>query len=98
MKPAMNPEEEAGVAVLKEAYERWADMPPVQMTIDRADAFALVLACQGMITHPAVSDTIRRQLEHLGRQIQEGIADTADVYTLLEAGWNRDLDITPECP
>lgn len=92
----MSPEEEASVRLLKDAYARWDDAPPVQLTIAHGDMFALILACQAMLTHPAVTARIKEQLEHIGRQFQETLADTPEVYTLLEAGWNRDLDVIPE--
>lgn len=92
----MSPEEEASVRTLKAAYDRWADKPPVQVSIAHAELFTLVMACQAMLTHPAVTDTMKHQLEHLGRQFQEAVSDTPDIYTMLELGWNRQFDIGPE--
>ncbi|NUT27695.1 MAG: hypothetical protein HOV84_17525 [Streptomyces sp.] len=92
----MSPDEEASVRLLKDAYARWDGKPPVQVTITHGDMFALILACQAMLTHPAVTTGIKGQLEHIGRQFQETLADTPEIYALLEAGWDRRFDVGPE--
>ena len=92
----MTPQERAAVQLLTEAHQRWEDMPPVQIVIGRSDAYTLVMACQGMMTHPAMPPRLTAAMEHIGRQFQEIICDSAELYALFEAGWNRDFDVTPE--
>ena len=92
----MTPGEEAGARLLAETYERWATMPKLAFAVSREQLFTLVMACQGMISHPAVPPLMAQSMENLGRQFQEAICDTAELYTMIETGWHRALDVDPE--
>lgn len=92
----MTPQEETGARLLAETYARWDTMPPVNMIMSRVDAQAIILALQGMATHPQVTERLVKQWEHIGRQIMETICDTPEIYAMLAAGWNRDFDVDPE--
>lgn len=92
----MSPEEQAGVQLLKEAHERWQQMPPVRVTIGRQDAYIILMACQGMVSHPALPPNMARAMEAMGRQFQDLVCDTAEIYAMFEAGWNRDFDVEPD--
>lgn len=91
----MTPEEEAGVRLVTEAYERWEKMPPHRFLIGRMETFILMNACQAMMTHPQIPEGFKEALEHLGRQFQERVCDTPELYALCEAGWNRNYDVLP---
>lgn len=92
----MTPQEEASVKLLREAYDRWEKMPPVALTISRMDAQAVLMALQGMVTHPGVTPRMAQHWEHIGRQIMEAICDTPEIYAMFQAGWNRDFDVVRE--
>lgn len=88
-------EKPPGVDVLNDAYRRWEDAPPVQLKIQRKDAFVTMMALQTAIRLPGIGAPMARHMEHVGRQIQEVICDTAELYALAESGWNPALDVDP---
>lgn len=92
----MTPEEEAGVRLLHDAYKRWEGAPPLRFEIPHVETYALLMACQGMIRHPAAPPFMVEAWECLGRQFQERLCDTPELYALCETGWNRDLDTQPD--
>ena len=84
------------VQLLHEAYTRWADMPPVRLTVPRRDAWIVMMALQQVVSHPAIADSpMHEVLENVGRHIQEGVSDDPRLYAVAEAGWNRAFDVEP---
>lgn len=90
------PEEHAGAKLLAAAYLRWEQMPPVLLTFNRMDLYAMIIAFQTMITHPGAPPMMKRQWEHMGRQLQEWLCDDPELYAMTEAGWNRAFDVERE--
>jgi hypothetical protein len=85
--------EAAGVRLLSDAYKRWADAPPVRLGMNRQDAWIVMMGLQNTVSHPGLSGPLRERMTAVGRQIQEAVADTPELYALAEAGWNRAFDV-----
>ncbi|MFD4320476.1 hypothetical protein [Streptomyces sp. NPDC058548] len=80
----------AGVRLLHESYLRWAEMPPVVVTLDRPNAWTVLLALQATMTHPDFAGSgMGATVESWGRQLQEALCDDAEVYAVAERGWRR---------
>ncbi|MFL6116723.1 MAG: hypothetical protein ACJ786_36015 [Catenulispora sp.] len=94
---------EAGARLLTETYNRWANLPPLRFEIGHIETHCLIMACQSIIGHPGCPTFMAEALEALGRQFQERVCDTPEIYAMTEAGWHREYDVprqkgTPECP
>lgn len=80
----------AGVQLMHAAYIRWRDMPPVVVTMDRGDAWTVLLALQATMTHPTFAGSgMGAVVETVGRQLQERASDDAELYAVAEQGWHR---------
>ncbi len=75
--------------VLKAAFDRWADMPPVVLGIPRGEIFAIALACQYISCHPGFTDEMGIQFRELAEQFTQIVSDDPDVYVYLEKGYER---------
>ncbi|MYV63868.1 hypothetical protein GTW37_36715, partial [Streptomyces sp. SID4931] len=87
----------AGIRLMTAAYTRWASMPPVSVTAERLDAWAVLMGLQVAVTHPgfAPGSLMGEIVESVGRQLQEGLCDDAELYAFAAAGWDRAADIDP---
>lgn len=96
----MTPQEEVGAQLLRQLLRdtvaRWEQSPPVALKVSPLDVYALIVACQTAISHPAMPPYLAQGLENVGRQFQEAICDTPELYAITEAGWNRAFDVDPE--
>ncbi|MFJ8166526.1 hypothetical protein ACIRBY_37180 [Streptomyces sp. NPDC096136] len=82
--------EAAGIALMDAAYRRWANQPPATVTLDRRNAWTVLLALQAVMTNPAFAGTaMGSAVEGWGRQLQEGVRDDAELYAVAERGWAR---------
>ncbi|AWN32591.1 hypothetical protein DKG71_42180 (plasmid) [Streptomyces sp. NEAU-S7GS2] len=79
-----------------DAFTRWEDAPPVKLGMRRGDAFIVMMGLQTVLSHPGLPDIFAKRMVAVGRQIQETICDTPELYAMSEAGWNRDFDVEPE--
>lgn len=86
----------AGLTVAENALKRWKDMPPVQVTIPRWDAYVLVGILQFATRH--LDGAMRGIGENFARHVQEGIADEPEIYQVMEQGWNPALDVQQAPP
>ncbi|MGW2793599.1 hypothetical protein ACWC9H_27220 [Streptomyces sp. NPDC001251] len=88
--------DEAGIRLMTDAYARWQTMAPVTVTAERIDTFAVLMALQLVVAaHPTFGPDapMGPAVTAVGRQIQERLCDTAELYALAEAGWNRAYDV-----
>ncbi len=85
----------AGIRLMTDAYTRWESMPAVTVTAARIDTWALLTGIQLALRHPEFSadGPIGRITESVGRQIQESLCDTAELYALAETGWDPTWDV-----
>jgi hypothetical protein len=87
-----DPESEAAVVdIVRKAYERWAPLPALPLRIGRIEAYALVMAMQGMCSHPAAPPNMVAIWQLLGHQLQHFLSDDEEIAAVMEAGWHRDL-------
>ncbi|ONI48514.1 hypothetical protein STIB_73390 [Streptomyces sp. IB2014 011-1] len=94
--PAGDPDTDAaGIRLMVEAYTRWESMPPVSVTAERRDMWAVLMGCQVALKHPsfAPANMLGRIVESAGRQLQDGLCDDPELYALAEAGWDRAADV-----
>ncbi|MET9183245.1 hypothetical protein ABZX88_34300 [Kitasatospora aureofaciens] len=85
--------EAAGVKLMHEAYIRWRDMPPARITLERRDAWIVMMGLQTARSHPGVNEQIAGVWEAAGRAIQEQLADNPELYAMAETGWHRVYDV-----
>ncbi|MFD9850551.1 hypothetical protein [Streptomyces parvus] len=96
--PSDDPEMDAsGVRMMTAAYTRWASMPPVSLTAERRDAWAVLMGLQVAVMHPgfATGSLMGKVVESVGRQLQEALCDDAELYAVAAAGWDRAADVDP---
>lgn len=67
----------------------------VRIEMAHRDAWELVGGLQLLLRHPQVGEAppLAAFFEQFGRTLQNSVADDADLYALLETGWNPDLDV-----
>lgn len=97
--PADNPEVDAAeIRLMTDAYTRWESMPPVPVSAERRHIWAVMMGLQVAVTHPvfAPDTAVGRIVESVGRQLQEGLCDNAELYALAAAGWDRAADVDPD--
>ncbi|MFD9871740.1 hypothetical protein ACFXI8_26845 [Streptomyces niveus] len=97
--PAGDPQRyTAGIRLMTDAYTRWETMPPVPVTAERRDIWAVMMGLQLAVTHPAFAPTaiMGEIVESVGRQLQEGLCDDPELYVLAAAGWDRAADVDPD--
>lgn len=95
----LDPDAEPDPAQLKlmaDAFTRWATVPPVTVSAERRDIWAVMMGLQVAMTHPGIGETsMGRIVESVGRQLQEALCDTPELYALAESGWDRRADVEP---
>ena len=67
----------------------------VRIEMAHRDVWELVGGLQLLLRHPQVAEAppLADFFERFGRTLQNSVADDADLYALLETGWNPDLDV-----
>ncbi|MGW0786141.1 hypothetical protein [Streptomyces sp. NPDC002913] len=91
--PGAEPEP-AQLALMADAFTRWATAPPVTAAAERRDIWAVMMGLQVAMTHPGIGETsMGRIVESVGRQLQEALCDTPELYALAESGWDRRADV-----
>lgn len=85
--------EDHGIALVSDAYRRWADKPPLLLRVDRTHAYMLLCGLQLLTRLPVVADPLKQVFVGIGREIQEKVADTPELYALMETGWNPAHDV-----
>ncbi|MFD4021196.1 hypothetical protein [Streptomyces sindenensis] len=97
--PSGDPEADAAdVRLMLDAYTRWQSMPPVSVSAERREVWAVLMGLQVAVTHPSFSpgSLMGRIVESVGRQLQEGLCDDAELYAIAAAGWDRAADVDQE--
>ncbi|WP_327391511.1 hypothetical protein OG728_39250 (plasmid) [Streptomyces microflavus] len=97
--PSGDPETDAaGMRLMLDAYTRWQSMPPVSVSVERRDMWTVMMGLQVAVAHPSFSpDTLMgRIVESVGRQLQEGLCDNAELYAVAAAGWDRAADVAQD--
>ncbi|MEV0822542.1 hypothetical protein [Nonomuraea rubra] len=94
--PPPSEAERAHVEMLLAAYQRWETMQPIIIGLYRRDAYSLVCGMQLLLRHPDIAEPMREAFESFGRALQEQVADTPELYAMLESGWNPAADVPRE--
>lgn len=82
------------VRLMTDAYARWQSMEPVTVRADLIDVWAVIMGLQVAFSHPDIAGTAMGPVvESVGRQLQEAVCDSPELYALTEAGWNRAADV-----
>jgi hypothetical protein len=92
----MSDAERVGVEMLIAAYQRWDRMQPLVIGLHRRDAYSLVCGMQLLWRHPDIGAPMREAFEAFGRALQEQVADTPEMYAMLESGWIPAADVPRE--
>ncbi|MFJ2110779.1 hypothetical protein ACIOEX_02430 [Streptomyces sp. NPDC087850] len=72
-------------------------MPPVTVTMERREAWVVMMVLQTALTHPTIADSPMGPLvERVGRHLQDGLCDDPELYAMAESGWNRAADVAPD--
>lgn len=88
-----DPSRDAAARVLDAALHRWKDMPPLRLTYDRRDVYLLIGGLQSLVRHPELPPGVRARFELLGRDLQNRLSDDAELYAMIEVGWNPAHDV-----
>ena len=66
----------------------------VTLTLSLAEIYLLMQGCQLTITHPDISENLKRLVEIAGRRMQEVLRPHVDrnFANFCEAGWHREYD------
>lgn len=65
-----------------------SDETPLPVTISIKQAWLLISGLQLAVRHPEMSDLMRQDLEHIGKQFQQPIIELhPECYLLIEHGW-----------
>ncbi|MGW3091726.1 hypothetical protein [Streptomyces sp. NPDC001108] len=84
----MTARDAAGVQVLRDAYARWADLPPVQLSMKRQDAWLVLVLTQKAAGSPAFDGgQLAEDIRDVGRQFQAAVCDVPELHAVAEEGW-----------
>ncbi|MFF3441728.1 hypothetical protein [Streptosporangium sp. NPDC002721] len=87
-----------GVAMLVDAYRRWATMPPAEVSVDRRDAYMAMGGLQLLQRHPALDPEMKAAFERVGRLLQVAVCDDPQLYVMAETGWDAQHDVEEQEP
>jgi hypothetical protein len=87
----------AHLEITSAAFDRWRTRGPFVLELDRTDAFWFLSALQIASRVNGAHPHLRAVWQSLGRQLQEYLADSPEIYTFMEAGWtNPSASPSPE--
>jgi hypothetical protein len=82
-------QEEAALAALQEALDRWQSQPPTTLKIGLLDAWVVLGCIQLAVRHPATGPSVVEHATRAGRAIQDAICNTAELRAIAETGWHE---------
>lgn len=88
--PGPLPERDRGTDLIEDAFERWAERPPIPLQLAPRDAWAAMVGLQFHArsgpTAPWMPD-FQQAVMRVGRLIQDNVCDSAELYELAERNW-----------